>query len=107
MDDVSAGEHTKCLDLFQVASFPGIGKPFCDCAILLEVWNVGGLLQTNFAVPEGTVMTIPSIGNGIQAKVVSCQRDDFGFMVEIAVSDPQWFPEGYTPPRVLGEHLKS
>jgi hypothetical protein len=104
MDDVSAGEHTKCLDLFQVASFPGIGKPFCDCAILLEIWNAGGLLQTNLAVPEGTVITIPSIGNGIQAKVVSCQQDDFGFMVEIAVSDPQWFPAGYTPPHVLREH---
>jgi hypothetical protein len=99
---VQSGEHTKCLDLFQVASPPGTGKS-CDCAILLEVWSAGGLLQTNLAIPEGTVITIPSIGNGIQAKVVSCQRDDFGFMVEIAVCDPRWFPAGYTPPHVLHE----
>ena len=75
---MQAGEHTKCLDLFQVASSPGTGKPFCDCAILLEVWDAGGLLQTNIAIPDGSCITIPSIGDGIQAKVVSCQRDDFG-----------------------------
>jgi hypothetical protein len=101
MDGVQAGEHTKCLDLFQVASLPGTGKSFCDCAILLEVWDAGGLLQTNIAIPEGSCVSIPSIGGGIQAKVVSCQRDDFGFMVEIAVSDPKWFPGGYVPPHVL------
>jgi hypothetical protein len=89
------------LDLFQVASSPGTGKPFCDCAILLEVWDVGGLLQTNLAIPEGSVISISAIGNGIRAKVVSCQRDDFGFMVEISVCDPGWFPAGYTPPHVL------
>jgi hypothetical protein len=98
---VQSGEHTKCLDLFQVASYPGTGKPFCDCAILLEVWSEGGLLQTNVAMSEGTVISIPFIGNGIEAKVVSCQRDDFGFIVEISVCDPQWFPGGYTPPHVL------
>jgi hypothetical protein len=95
------GEHTKCLDLFQVAFSPGTGQPLCDCAILLEVWNLGGLLQTSLAIPEGTVISIPFIGNGILAKVISCQQDDFGFIVEISVSDPQWFPYGYTPPHVL------
>lgn len=93
------GEHTQCLDLFQVASSSETGKSFCDCAILLEVWNAGGLLQTNLEIPEGTVITIRSIG--IDAKVVSCERDDYGFMLEIAVCDPQWFPTGYTPPHVL------
>jgi hypothetical protein len=107
MDTVSVGEHTKCLDLFQVASLPGTGKSFCDCAILLEVWDAGGLLQTNVAIPEGSVITLPSIGEGIQAEVVSCQRDDFGFMIEIAVCDSQWFPVGYTPPHVLPRHLDS
>jgi hypothetical protein len=104
MDDVQAGEHTKCLDLFPVACSAGTGTSFCDCAILLEVWNAGGLLQTNLAIPEGATISIPTIGKGILAKVVSCQRDDFGFMVEIAVCDPQWFPAGYTPPHVLHQH---
>jgi hypothetical protein len=91
------------LDLFQVASFSGTGQPFCDCAILLEVWSLGGLLQTSVAIPEGAVIAIPFIGKGILAKVVTCQEDDFGFMVEISVRDPQWFPAGYTPPHVLHE----
>lgn len=105
MDDVKVGEHTKCLDLLQVASSSGTGKPFSDCGILLEVWNAGGLLQTNFAIPEGTVITLGS--TGIQAQVVSCQRDDFGFMVEIGVSDPHWFPAGYVPPYILQESANS
>lgn len=96
---MQVGEHIKCLDLFQVTSSPATEKPFKDCAILLEVWDAGGLLQTNLAIPEGTVITIQFIG--IQAKVVSCQQDDFGFIVEIAVCDPQWFPVGYTPPHIL------
>ena len=55
---MQSGEHTKCLDLFQVASYPGTGKPFCDCAILLEVAGTrAGFCQTNFAIPEGTVIS--------------------------------------------------
>jgi hypothetical protein len=99
MDDVPVGEHTKCLDLFQIAALPGTGKSLSDCAILLEIWDAGGLLQTNIAIQEGTEITIRSLG--IQGKVVSCQGDDFGFIVEIAVCDPQWFPAGYHPPHVL------
>jgi hypothetical protein len=104
---VQAGEHIQCLDLFQIASSPGTGKPFCDCAILLEIWDTGGLLQTNVAIPCGAEISIPSIGGGIQAKVVSCQQDDFGYMVEILVCDQEWFPEVYTPPYVLHDRLES
>jgi hypothetical protein len=99
MDNVQVGEHTKCLDMFQVAASPENEKPISDCAILLEVWNAGGLLQTNLPIPAGSVITIRSIG--IQAEVVSCEHDDFGYIVEIAVCDPLWFPEGYTPPHIL------
>jgi hypothetical protein len=98
---VQAGEHIHCLDLFQIASSPGTGKPFCDCAILLEIWDTGGLLQTNVAIPCDTVISIPAIGDGIQAKVISCQQDEFGYMLEISVCDQEWFPEVYTPPYVL------
>jgi hypothetical protein len=67
----------------------------------LEVWNLGGLLQTSVRIPEGITISIPFIGNGILANVISCQEDDFGFIVEISVCDPQWFPYGYTPPHIL------
>jgi hypothetical protein len=105
MDNVRVGEHTKCLDLLQVVCSPGTEKPFSDCAILLEVWNAGGLLQTNLAIPEGAVIAIGSIG--VQGQVVSCQRDEFGFIVEIGVCDSQWFPAGYVPPYILQESANS
>jgi hypothetical protein len=98
---MQAGEHVHCLDLLQVASEPGTPKAFCDCAILLEIWDFGGLLQANLPIPEKTVISIPSIGRGISAKVVSCQQDEFGYMVEISVRDPAWFPAGYIPQYVL------
>lgn len=104
---VQAGEHIQCLDLFQIASSPGSGKPFCDCAILLEIWDTGALLQTNLAIPSSAEISIPSIGGGILAKVVSCQQDDFGYIVEISVSEQEWFPEAYTPPYLLQDRLES
>jgi len=101
MHNLQADLHVDCLDVFRVASPPGTLNPFRDCAILLEIWGFGGLLQTSVAIPEDTVISMPSVGTGILAKVVSCQEDDFGFMVEISVGGPGWFPEGYTPPHLL------
>ena|SRR5579863_3046239 len=99
------GQHIHCLDLLRVVSAPGIANPFCDCAILLEVWEVGGLLQTSVAIPLDTVISMPSVGAGLQAKVVSCQEDDYGFLIEISVPGPGWFPEGYIPPHVMPDHM--
>jgi hypothetical protein len=101
MRNLQAGEHVHCLDLLQVTSPVGAPKRFCDCAILLEIWDFGGLLQANLPIPEKTEISIPSISGGISAKVVSCQQDEFGYMIEISVRDPGWFPKGYTPPHVL------
>jgi hypothetical protein len=95
------GKRVHCLDLLQVTSRPGSAGSFCDCAILLEIWDCGGLLQTNSAVSPGTEISVPSIGDGLAATVVSCQRDEFGFLVEISVQDPRWFPNGYIPPHLL------
>lgn len=103
MHNLQAGEHIHCLDMFRVTAPPGGMNSFSDCAILLEIWAFGGLLQTNIAIPERTIISIPSVGAGILAKVVSCHQDDFGFMVEIEVNSPGWFPEGYIPPHVLIE----
>jgi hypothetical protein len=96
-----AAEHVQCLDMLWVESPPAAVKPFQDCAILLEVWVLGGLLLMNMAIPEDTVVSIRSKGTGISARVVSCEQDDYGFLVQLAVAEPGWFPEGYTPPYVL------
>jgi hypothetical protein len=101
MSNLEASEHVHCLDLLRISSPAGAANRFSDCAILLEIWGLGGLLQTNIAIPENTEISIPSIGSGIPAKVVSCQQDDFGFMIEILVNSPGWFPEGYLPPQML------
>jgi hypothetical protein len=107
MHNVQAGEHFHCLDMFRVASPPGAVKSFCNCAILLEIWDFGGLLQTSKAIPEQTIISIPSIAQGILAQVVSCEQDDFGFLIEISVRGPSWFPEGYTPPHILAAQADS
>jgi hypothetical protein len=99
MNHLGAGEHIHCLDLLRVTSSPGGTEAISDCAILLEIWPLGGLLQTNLAIPEDTDLSIPSVG--VLAKVEHCQQDDFGFLVEISVDSARWFPEGYVPPHVL------
>ena len=105
MHKLQAGEHVHCLDLLRVVSLPGTARSFCDCAILLEIWDFGGLLQTNVGIPAETDIYIPSVGHGMNAKVVSCQQDEFGFLVEISVDGPGWFPEGYVPPHLLSEPM--
>lgn len=101
MQHLNAGKRFHCLDLLQIASSAEAPEPYCDCAILLEVWDSGGLMQASRPIPLESTLTIPSIGDGFEAQVVSCQGDAYGFMVEISVHDPRWFPGGYVPPHVL------
>jgi hypothetical protein len=99
MNHLEAREHVHCLDLLRVTSAAGTSVPISDCAILLEIWPLGGLLQTNLAIAEDTDISIPSVG--VQAKVAHCQQDEFGFLVEIFVDSARWFPRGYVPPHLL------
>jgi len=101
MQNFHVGEHVHCLDLLRVSSPDGTAVPFSDCAILLEIWDFGGLMQTNVPIPENSVISMPTIGAGISAKVMSCQQDEFGYMVEVSVTDPGWFPDNYIPSYVL------
>ena len=70
----------------------------CQCAILLEIWSSGGLLQTGMAIPEGSVLTISAPGGSVHAHVSYCEQDDYGFLVHVAVDSPEdWFPAAYQP----------
>ena len=90
--------HYLCLDVLHV-DFESLGKPARDCAILLEIWDRGGLLQTSKPVAEGSILDIKSASGSVKATVNSCEGDDYGFVMEIAVeSSASWFPEGYCPP---------
>jgi hypothetical protein len=90
--------HYLCLDVLRV-SLAGDSKALCDCAILLEIWESGGLLQTSTAIPEGSVLDVASPDGPVRATVNSCSADDYGSLVEFEV-DPSasWFPSGYSPP---------
>ena len=72
-----------------------------ECAIMLEIWDKGALLQTSLPIPEGAPISFESIGSGVPAKVVSCERDSYGFLLEVAVRESQWFPDTYTPPHII------
>jgi hypothetical protein len=67
----------------------------------LEIWDHGGLLQTSSAIPKGAVILLESIRQGIAAKAVSCEQDSYGFLIQIEVLEPIWFPEVYTPPHII------
>lgn len=89
-----------CLDVLRV-SLSGCSKTLCDCAILLEIWDSGGLLQTSNPIAEGSVLDIAAPQGAVRAKVNSCTADDYGCLIEIAV-DPSasWFPGHYNPPYI-------
>ncbi len=90
-----------CLDLLRV-TWKDASTTLCDCAILLEVWENGGLLQTSAVIPQGSEVDVASPQGSFRAIVNSCQTDDYGNLLEIAI-DPSasWFPSGYNPPYLL------
>jgi|HubBroStandDraft_2_1064218.scaffolds.fasta_scaffold2007900_1 hypothetical protein len=107
MHRLQAGEHVHCLDVLKVAFPSAPGRMSHDCAILLEIWDHGALLQTTVEIQEGLPIAFESIGEGVPAKVVSCEQDSYGFLVQVAVGETRWFPDGYTPPHVMWPDLPS
>jgi hypothetical protein len=107
MHTLQAGEHVHCLDVVKVGFSSASGGKSHDCAILLEIWDQGALLQTSIAIPVGDVVAFESIAQGISAKVISCEQDSYGFLVQVVVTESQWFPGGYTPPHIIWPDLPS
>jgi hypothetical protein len=101
MHTLQTGEHLQCLDLLKVGFSSDSGVRSHECAILLEIWNSGALLQTSIPIPAGAPISFETIGKGVPAKVVSCEEDSYGFLVHVAVHESQWFPEAYTPPNII------
>jgi hypothetical protein len=91
-------ERCLCLDLLRVSwetSEPN--ETYSECAILMEVWPSGGLLQTSVAIPEGSKLTVELDEGSRPATVSHCGQDDYGFLVEIAANPADWFPARYKP----------
>jgi hypothetical protein len=94
-----AGEqHFLGLDLLKVSEQNGTEH----CAILLEIWKSGGLLQTSEAIAVDSTIEIALPDGCALAKVEDCVADPYGFNVEITVTDPaRWFAGAYAPPYIL------
>lgn len=98
----SAQQRYHCLDLLKV-TLEDASQPLED-AVLLEVWEAGGLLQTGRDIPRGTSFQLACSNGGVLAKVASCGQDDYGYLVEFTVDSRQaWFPQAYRPPYMLPE----
>jgi len=91
----------ECLDMFPIKwSNAGIEEHDSD-GILLEIWRTGGTIQTNVPIPEGSWVELAPTGHTIEAQVICCEQDDYGFFVSVSVNQNQydhWFPQSYCPP---------
>ena len=84
-----------CLDMLPV-QWQSCGAESSDAAILLEVGRLGGLLQTSIEVPVHKRVTLTLPNGTISAKVNSCKKDAFGYLVNIAVENSaDWFPRSW------------
>jgi hypothetical protein len=91
-------ERHLCLDMLRASwKTSQANDAHSECAILMEVWRSGGLLQTSLAIPEGSKLAIEVDGRSRPATVSHCGQDDYGFLIEIAVSPSDWFPAAYKP----------
>jgi hypothetical protein len=95
------GQRYLCLDLLD-ASFSCVPPMDADCAILVEVWTGGGLLHVDRPVPRDCEAILKGAAVKTRARVLSCMKDERGYVVEITVpAGEPWFPEKYFPPYLL------
>jgi len=88
-----------CLDMLKVTWVGSDGFKKSDCAIILEIEAVGGLIQTTIAIPHDSEITLETEVGVVKGHVTNCEQDAYGFIVNFAVTEQasNWFPE-YVPP---------
>jgi hypothetical protein len=86
--------HYACADMVHIDC-----ENASELAILLEIWEGGGMVQTSFPIAAGSPVAIGIEKTRVLAEVTKCQPDhDFGYLVDIDVSAPtDWFPRAYIP----------
>ena len=78
------------------------GRATSECAILMEIWGSGAVLQTEVAISKGSILTLAAPNGPVCAKVTACDRDDYGFLIQMSVDRPEhWFPDSYCPADLL------
>jgi hypothetical protein len=64
----------------------------------MEIWRSGAIFQTEAAIPIGSILTVAAPNGPVSAKVTTCTRDDYGFLITISVEPCEgWFPDSYYP----------
>ena len=86
--------HYACADMVQIDC-----DSASELAILLEIWEGGGVVQTSFPIAAGSLIAIAVEKTRVAAEVVKCERDhNFGYLIDIDVNAPaKWFPQAYVP----------
>jgi hypothetical protein len=98
----SSEERFLCLDMLCIRWVSASGTASSECAVVMEVWGSGAVLQTEIEIPEDAILTLAAPNGPVRAKVTACERDDYGFLIQMSV-DPseRWFPDSYCPPDLL------
>ena len=77
-------KHYACADLVRIDF-----NSASELAILLEIWEGGGVVQTSFPIAAGSPVAIAVEKTEVSAEVTKCERDhDFGYLIDIDVSSP-------------------
>ena len=86
--------HYACADLVRIDF-----NSASELAILLEIWEGGGVVQTSFPIAAGSPIAIAVEKTQVTAEVTKCETDhDFGYLIDIDVNAPaKWFPRAYVP----------
>src|SRR5580658_3151118 len=93
--------HYPCLDLLE-AAFEGPTSIETCAAVLLEVWESGGLLQTDCDAAQGRPVRLSVSSATVRGRVSSCIKDEYGYLVEFTVESAEgWFPGAYLPACLL------
>lgn len=87
-------KHYACADMVRINC-----DSASELAILLEIWESGGVVQTSFPIAPGSPVGIDVEKTHVDAEVTRCEPDqDFGYLIDINVdSATSWFPVAYVP----------
>jgi hypothetical protein len=96
---MDTAQRELCLDLLKVSWLGTQGSRQSDCAILLEIEPLGGLLQTTVPISCGLEISLNNGHGLVNGQVTSCVQDDYGYVVNFAISAQalEWYPN-YVPP---------
>ena len=95
-------EHFLCLDMLRVNWVSNGDSASAECAILMEIWDSGGILQTEKAIPMDSIVTLAAPKGPVRAKVTTCTQDSYGFLIHVTVDPSEgWFPDSYCPDHLI------